>query len=335
MNDEKVEEAEVVNPNAVEITDNGKTFEITTKFTDAEQLFLHEENFVPMLQQVKKIARGLIADVHTKEGIAARKSLNRKLSSLKTAIEDEGKKVAAALKAKPKIIDATRKRVKDTLEMLQEEVMAPIKAIEARQKEIDEIRCIPGSALGCPIDGIKQYIAMLEEHVHDEEYWDESYAVAFDAINDARRQLNDMLASAEKAEADRIELERLKAQQAEFERMQREKAEAEKREAEEKLRKAQEEAELAKKAQAEAERKQAEAEAASKAMESTDMIKVQADAQKTKNDMLFPDDMAMYRKTCKTEAKEDFMKLGLTEEQARNVVIGILTNKVRHTAMVF
>lgn len=328
-------EAEIINVNAVELADNGKTFEITTKCTDPEQLFLHDENFVPMLEQVKKIARGLIADVHTKEGIAARKSLNKKIAGLKNAIEDEGKKVAAALKAKPKIVDATRKRVKDTLEMLQEEVMAPIKAIEARQAEIEEIRCIPGSAIGCNADGIKQYIAMLEEHVHDEDYWDESYTAAFDAINESRRQLNDMLASVEKAEKERQELEALRAKQAEFERIEKEKAQAALREAEEAKRKAEAEAEAARKAQAEAERKQAEAEAASKAMESTDMLKVQADAQTTKNNMLFPDDQAYYRKTCKTEAKEDLMKLGLTEEQARNVVIGILTNKVRHTAMVF
>lgn len=328
-------EAEIINPNAVEITDNGTKFELTTKCKDPEQLFLHDENFVPMLEQVKKIARGLVADVHTKEGIAARKSLNRKLAGLKNAIEDEGKKVAAALKAKPKIVDATRKRVKDTLEMLQDEVMAPIKAIEARQAEIEEIRCIPGSAIGCPIEGIKQYIAILDEHVHDEQYWDESYTAAFDAINESRRQLNDMLAAAEKAEKERLELEALRAKQAEFERAEKEKAQAALREAEEAKRKAQEEAEAARKAQAEAERKQKEAEAASKAMESTDMLKVQVDAQKTRNNMLFPDDQAYYRKTCKTEAKEDLMKLGLTEEQARNVVIGILTNKVRHTAMVF
>lgn len=330
-------EAEIINPNAIEITDNGKSFEIVKKDgqKDIEQIFLHDENFVPMLEQVKKIARGLVADVHTKEGIAARKSLNRKLAGLKNAIEDEGKKVAAALKAKPKIVDATRKRVKDTLEMLQEEVMAPIKAIEARQAEIEEIRCIPGSATGLASDGIKAYIGMLEEHVHDEDYWDESYSAAFDAINDARRQLNDMLAAAEKAEQEKRELEELRAKQAEYERMEKEKAQAELRRMEEEKRKAEAEAEAARKAQAEAERKQREAEAASKAMESTDMLKVQQDAQKTKNDMLFPDDGAMYRKTCKTEAKEDLMKLGLTEEQARNVVIGILTNKVRHTAMVF
>lgn len=330
-------EAEIINPNAIEITDNGKAFEIVKKNenTDIEQIFLHDENFIPMLEQVKKIARGLVADVHTKEGIAARKSLNRKLAGLKNAIEDEGKKVAAALKAKPKIVDATRKRVKDTLEMLQEEVMAPIKAIEARQQEIEEIRCIPGSATGLASDGIKAYIGMLEEHVHDEDYWDESYSAAFDAINDARRQLNDMLAAAEKSEQERRELEELRAKQAEYERAEKEKAKAELHRMVEEKRKAEAEAEAARKAQAEAERKQKEAEAASKAMESTDMLKVQADAQKTKNDMLFPDDGAMYRKTCKTEAKEDLMKLGLTEEQARNVVIGILTNNVRHTAMVF
>lgn len=330
-------EAEIINPNAIEITDNGKAFEIVKKDgqTDIEQILLHDENFVPMLEQVKKIARGLVADVHTKEGIEARKSLNRKLAGLKNAIEDEGKKVAAALKAKPKIVDATRKRVKDTLEMLQDEVMAPIKAIEARQAEIEEIRCIPGSATGLASDGIKAYIGMLEEHVHDEHYWDESYSAAFDAINEARRALNDMLAAAEKAEQEKRELEELRAKQAEYERMQRENAEAEKREAEEKLRKAQAEAEAARREAEEAKRKQEQAEAASKTMESTDMLKVQQDAQKTKNDMLFPDDVAMYRKTCKTEAKEDLMKLGLTEEQARNVVIGILTNKVRHTAMVF
>ena len=330
-------EAEIINPNAIEITDNGKAFEIVKndKNTDIEAIFLHDENFVPMLEQVKKIARGLVADVHTNEGIAARKSLNRKIAGLKNAIEDEGKKVAAALKAKPKIVDATRKRVKDTLEMLQEEVMAPIKAIEARQQEIEEIRCIPGSATGLASDGIKAYIGMLEEHVHDEQYWDESYSAAFDAINEARRALNDMLAAAEKAEQEKRELEELRAKQAEYERMEKEKAQAELRRMEEEKRKAEAEAEAARKAQADAERKQREAEAASKAMESTDMLKVQQDAQKTKNDMLFPDDGAMYRKTCKTEAKEDLMKLGLTEEQARNVVIGILTNKVRHTAMVF
>lgn len=328
-------EAEIINPNAVELLDNGKTFDLATQCKDPEQLYLDKRNFVPMLDKLKKIARGLVADVHTNEGIDARKALNRKLASLKKFLDDEGKKVSDALKKKPNIILDTRKNLRDTIEKLQEEVMAPIKKIEERKKEIEEIRCIPGSALGCPIDGIKQYISMLEEHVHDEQYWDESYADAFDAINESRRQLNDMLASAENAEKERQELEALRAKQAEFERIEKEKAQAALREAEEAKRKAEAEVEAARREAEEAKRKQEQAEAASKAMESTDMLKVQADAQKTKNDMLFPDDQKYYRKTCKTESKEDLMALGLTEEQAKNVVIGILTNKVRHIAMVF
>lgn len=329
------EETEVINANAVTINDNGKTFEIVTKCTDPEQIFLDKMNFVPMLDQLKAVAKGLVADVHTKEGIAQRKSLNRKLASLKNAIEDEGKKVAAALKAKPKIVDGTRKAVKDTIEMLQEEVMAPIKAIEARQEEIEQIALIPGSAICCPIDGIKQYIEMLEDHVHDEEYWDESYAPAIDAINEARKQLNAMLAEAEKAEAEKRELEELRAKQAEAERLLREKAEAEKREAEEKLRKAQEEAAAAKAEAEEAKRKQAEAEQNSEVVQGG-IAEVRKDAENTKAKMLFPEDKAEYKRMCNREALEDMTECsGITEEQAKAVITAIVKNKVRHIFMMY
>ena len=78
---EQTTEAEVINTNSVTINDNGKTFEIVTKCTDPEQLFLDKKNFVPMLQQVKKIARGLVADPTTKEGASQRKALSRKISA--------------------------------------------------------------------------------------------------------------------------------------------------------------------------------------------------------------------------------------------------------------
>lgn len=338
-------DVEVTNTNSVTINDNGKSFEIVTKCTDPEQLFLDKQNFVPMLQQVKLIARGLVADPTTKEGAIQRKALSRKIGSLKTAIEDEGKKVAAALKAKPKLIDATRKEVKDTLEMLQDELLKPLKEIEARQNEIIEISNLPASAIGCDSYGIQDVLNVLETHAHDEKYWAESYASAVDALNEARRQLNAMLETALKQEEQQREYERLKAEEDERNRKAAEEAARAKAEAEEAKRKA-EEAERAriaaeeaqKKAEAEALKAKEEAENAKatvNVVQNGNAAQVIKDSQQTMSKMLFPDDKAMYRKMCKTEAKEDLMKCDLTEDQAREIVIAILSGKVRHVAMMF
>ena len=334
-----------MNTNAVTLNDNGTKFEIVTKCTDPEQLFLDKRNFVPMLEQCKLIARGLVADATTKEGAATRKALSRKLAGLKNAIEDEGKKVAAALKAKPKIIDATRKAVKDTLEMLQEEVMKPVKEIEDRKNEIIEISNLPASAIGCDSYGVQDVIKVLEGHAHDEAYWKESHAEAVVALNESRRQLNAMLETALKQEEQQREYERLKAEEAERNRKAAEEAAKAKAEAEEAKRKA-EEAERArfaaeeaqKKAEAEALKAKAEAENAKatvNVVQNGNAAQVIKDSQQTMSKMLFPDDKAMYRKMCKTEAKEDLMKCDLTEDQARDVVLAILSGKIRHVAMMF
>ena len=334
-----------MNTNAVTLNDNGKSFEIVTKCTDPEQLFLDKQNFVPMLKQCKLIARGLVADPTTKEGVATRKALNRKIASLKTFIDDEGKKVSDALKKKPNIILATRKEVRDTLEMLQDEVMKPVKEIEARQNEIIEISNIPASAIGCNSYGIQDVINVLEGHAHDEAYWKESYAEAVAALNESRRQLIAMLETQLKQEEQQREYERLKAEEAERNRKAAEEAAKAKAEAEEAKRKA-DEAERAriaaeeaqKKAEADAVRAKAEAENAKatvNVVQNGNAAQVIKDSEQTKAQMLFPDDIALYRKMCKTEAKEDLMKCNLTEEQARDVVIAILSGKIRHVAMMF
>ena len=298
-----------------------------------------------MLQQVKLIARGLVADPTSKEGASQRKALSRKIGSLKTAIEDEGKKVAAALKAKPKIVDATRKEVKDTLEMLQDELLKPLKEIEARQNEIIEISNLPASAIGCDSYGIQDVLNVLETHAHDEKYWQESYTEAVAALNESRRQLNAMLETQLKHEEQQREYERLKAEEAERNRKAAEEAAKAKAEAEAAKRKA-EEAERAriaaeeaqKRAEAEAERAKQQAEnarATVSVVQSGNAAQVIKDSEQTKSQMLFPDDKAMYRKMCKTEAKEDLMKCDLTEDKAKDVVLAILSGKIRHVAMMF
>lgn len=345
-------EAEVVNTNAIEIKDTGKSFEIVTKCTDPEQLFLDKQNFVPMLQQVKKIARGLVADPTTKEGVATRKALNRKLASLKTFIDDEGKKVSDALKKKPNIILATRKEVRDTLEMLQDEVMKPVKEIEERQNEIIEISNIPSSAIGCDSYGIQDVLNVLETHAHDEKYWKESYAEAVAALNGSRRQLNAMLETQLKQEEQQLEFERLKAEEAERNRKLAEEAAKAKAEAEEAKRKAEEaerakakaeadamaaaEAEARAKADAERAKQQAEAARANAAINvQGDAQKAIKDAEKTKSNMLFPDDQQAYKRTCNREALEDLKACGIDEEKAKAIITAIVKGKVRHIVMMY
>lgn len=338
-------EAETINTNSVTINDNGKTFEIVTKCTAPEQLFLDKQNFAPMLQQVKLIALGLVADPTTEEGAKQRKALSRKIGSLKTAIEAEGKKVAAALKEKPKLIDATRKEVKDTLEMLQDEVMKPVKEIEERQNEIIEISNLPASAIGCDSYGIQDVINVLETKAHDEAYWKESYADAMAVTNESRRQLNAMLDSALKQEEQQREYERLKAEEEKRNRQLAEEAAQAKAEAEEAKRKAEEAKRAQEKAEADA-RAAAESEARAKAeaerAKANATINVQGDAQKaikdaekTKSKMLFPEDQQAYKRTCNREALEDIKACGIDEEKAKTIITAIVKGNVRHIVMMY
>lgn len=313
--------------NALVIEETEKGFAITNKVNDFESLFLAKENFFGVIDFVKDKVRNLVADVHEKEGVATRKSLNRKIANLKNIIEDAGKNVAAELKAKPKMVDATRKAVKDTLQALQDEVMMPVVAIEKRKEEIVEITNLPATAIGNDSNGIKFVIKQVKAHEHDIDYWDESYKEAQTEIREALRQLNDMLASAEKAEADARELEALRAKQAEFERAEREKAEAKQRELEAQLaeeRKAKEKAERAAiNAQAEAEKAKAEANVDFEA-------KAVRDAQHTQDNVLFVDDVKAIRDASLREAVADIEELFVDTETAQRIVKAIFKGQVRH-----
>lgn len=341
-----------MNTNAVTLNDNGKNFELVGKVNNWEDFFLDQNNFLPILNFVKEKTSKLVADPATSEGVIVRKELKKKIAGVIKAIDKKHDEVVKALKEKPNKIDAVRKKVKDTLLLRVDEVMKPVEEIEARHNEIIEISNIPASAIGCDSDAIKDVINVLESKVKDEAYWKESFADAMAAVTEARRQLNAMLESQLKAEEEKREFERLKAEEAERNRQLAEEAakakadaEAAKRKADE-AKRAQEKAEADAKAAAEAEaRAKADAERAkqqAEAAKANATVTVQGeaqkaikDAEKTKSSMLFPDDKAAYRKMCKTEAKEDLMKCNLTEDQARDVVIAILSGKIRHVAMMY
>jgi len=301
---------------------NADRFELVGQVTNWEELFLNKENFRQILIDAQKIGRGLVADPTTKEGCIQIKLMAKKINQLKNMIEEKGKEVAAELKAKPKLIDATRKEVKDTLDKLKEDVLKPIVDIEKRQEQITEIDNIPAQAMMYDSVGIEEQIAKLADlREKGIDYWQESFEDASKSIADSMRQLNEFLLSARKKEAEQKELEELRAQ----------KEAAQKIIQEQEIKKACEEA-------AEKARKEAE-EAANKRIQEAEQKLKEAKAQIQSNIQSNVSNKLVSRET-KTRIKESLIEncflnnCLLTEETARVIVIAIIENKIPHVGIV-
>lgn len=229
--------------------------------------FRNGANLDGLYNVVETKARALVADVTTKEGVSQIKSTARQIASIKKRVDDLGKDVVAELKDLPKQIDANRKKWREDMEALQEEIRKPVTEIENRQAEIEEIRATHGKLALSGSEEIKAAIETIDKIELTGDKWKESLEDATAAVTAEKGALEVMLNAALKKEAEARELEELRKKQEEAERIIREQKIREEAE-----RKAREEAEAraaAEKARlelekAEAERKAAEAEKAAK-----------------------------------------------------------------------
>jgi chromosome segregation ATPase len=302
---------------------NADKFELVGKVTNWEELFLNKENFRQVLIDAQKIGRGLVADPTTKEGCIQIKTMAKKISTLKNLIEEKGKEIAAELKAKPKLIDATRKEVKDTLDKLKEDVLKPIVDIEKRQEQIAEIDNIPAQAMLYDSVGIEEQMARLTDlREKGLDYWKESFEDASKSIADSMRQLNEFLLSAKKKEAEQKELEELRAQKEAAQRIIQE----------QELAKAREEA-------AEKARKEAE-EAANKRIQEAEQKLKEAVAKIQKPNYTQSNAGKLVSRETKTQIKEALIEscfsknILLDEETARVIVIAVIENKIPHVGII-
>ena len=319
MNQNQNEQIEI---NSI-ISLNADKFELVGHVTNWEELFLNKDNFRQVLIDAQKIGRGLVADPTTKEGSIQIKTMAKKISTLKNLIEEKGKEIAAELKAKPKLIDATRKEVKDTLDKLKEDVLKPIVDIEKRREQIIEIDSMPAESMMYESVGIEEQIARLADlREKGLDYWQESFEDASKSISDSMRQLNEFLLSARKKEAEQKELEELRAQKEASQKIIQEQELAKARiEAAEKAR--QEAEEAANKRIQEAEQKLKEAEAKVEAQSYTQSYVPKLVSRETK-----------------TQIKEALIEscfsknILLDEEAARAIVIAIIESKIPHVGII-
>ncbi len=198
----------------------------------------------PYIERIRAEVTGHVPDLTTKKGRDAIAILAFKVRRAKTALDTLGKQLVDDLKEIPKKIDAERKRMRETLDALADEVRQPldewVAAEDARvQRHRDALAGIETLATNCSEtaealrDALK-FAEMLEVGPEWEEFETEAHRTKAKAIE----TLTAALAAREKYEADQAELARLKAEaearriQDEKDRIAREAAERATREAE-------------------------------------------------------------------------------------------------------
>lgn len=242
---------------SVIVSDNG----------NLQQFFADGENLQKVADRIESMARNLVADTSTKEGISQIKTAARQIASVKKKVDDLGKAVVAELKALPKVIDKNRADFRERMESLQEEIRRPVTDIEEREKAIDDIK---GTHFACAACNSQELAAKIEELETQRaavtaEVWKEAYEDALKAYDSEIAALATMRDAAAKREAEQRELEELRKKKEEAERIIREnkiKEEAERKAREEAEARAAAEKARLEREKAEAERKAAEAERA-------------------------------------------------------------------------
>ena len=237
-----------------------------------QQFFADGENLQKVADRIESMARNLVADTSTKEGISQIKTAARQIASVKKKVDDLGKAVVAELKALPKVIDKNRADFRERMENLQEEIRRPVTEIEEREKAIDDIKGTHFNCAACNSEELAAKIAELEAQRENitPEIWKESHDAVMKAYDSEIAALATMRDAAAKREAEQRELEELRKKKEEAERIIREnkikedaerkaREEAEARAAAEKARLEREKAEAERKAE-EAEKRRIEAE---------------------------------------------------------------------------
>lgn len=274
--------------------------ELTTSRTLKAEMVFVPGGVDAILDRITAEVRSISTDISTPAGRSAVASLAYKVARSKTALDDMGKRLVADWKQKAAVVDADRRRIREALDALRDEVRKPldewedadrrrIAAHEAALEDMRRIGVFDADATAAEIDG--RLAAMENLPARD---WQEFQKRADDMRSATLATLTRMRDAAAKREAERAELERLRREQAEREQKERdariaaeaaekariaaekraeaeaaaEKAERERRRVEDEKRRAEEKAEAAERARVIAEaRAREEAEATAKRVE--------------------------------------------------------------------
>lgn len=225
---------------------------ITLEDKNILTLFSEKNGLDPVLDEIKKIANEFVPDLKnatTRKEIA---SMANKIAKSKTYLDGLGKELVSEWKEKSKKVDAERKRIRDELDALKEQVRKPLTDFELAEKErirkleenIELINSFRLININEDSKSIEENLQMLiNNHELDwenqgqlGEYKDQTKT----AFLNAKEHLIETLSTRKKYENEQAELEALRKEKEvrekkEYEeKLKREAAEKAKREAEEK-----------------------------------------------------------------------------------------------------
>jgi colicin import membrane protein len=282
------------------------------------------------LEAIAKEVRSHVPDVSTAKGRDAIKATVTKVVKSKTFLESKGKELAAEYKEIPKRIDANRKKAKDFLTELQNEIRQPLTDWEDEQARIAEQKRLDEEAekLKSQIE-VDHEIAILLNEKFDRDLAEqlaqeaklESERLAKLEAERIERENQIRIEAAAKAEQEKLEaIER--AKQAELYRV-----EAEKRakfEAEQAEIRRIEEAKQAELMRTEAAR-QAEinAQLAAEKARADEIAKHEAIKAAEEAEQKRKEANVKHVSMIRTQAKESIMAIGFAEEDAKKLVLAL------------
>jgi hypothetical protein len=192
-----------------------------------------------IIDRIRAAAMAEAQDLTTAAGRKRVASVAYRVAQSKTAIDDQGKKLGEAAKKQVDAINATRKRLRDGLDALRDEVRAPLSDWEAKEAaRVAALELMFSSITTCGFTAKNETWQICErisiiEHLPQGSEWDEFEERAAAAIASALESLNASLAGAnDRLDKERAEYDRLAAQEAELAELRAMKAEAERKAAE-------------------------------------------------------------------------------------------------------
>lgn len=180
-------------------------------------IYSKPEGLEPWLEKIRSEVSGHVPDLKTKKGRDQIASLAFKVRKSKSALDALGKQLVDELKEAPKKVDAERKRMRDTLDALADEVRLPLtewEEAEAKRVNHHELAICSLQELGADCTTSDEYRAAIAEleAIKIDASWEEFAVDAAKAKDANLAGIRELLSKRIAYEAEQAELAKLRAE---------------------------------------------------------------------------------------------------------------------------